>query len=457
MSVRFLATGSATGTNPMRWLGYIMVGFFCTQGFAAETLVLAPPATPFEPDPIESIVEQEGALSKRLIQPLLEQGRIQLENGDYVAAEDTLRRAQHIIHRHEGVHALSQLEVLELMTDIYLAKSEPLDADRQQQLALYLSERNYGKDSSQNLPALFNLADWYTDTGQYTRAREALERATTIIRAEGDDNDPRLIEPLLKAAAIKRLHRLCCSYREVEEALEILDAQNASPNDLRVEVLMALGDAYIASRKDEEAKAAWQEAWALLGDEAAEARFSDPAQIAMARELASAERILKSGLKVYEVSETSYYNSHPFGSVPRERTLQEQMRAESEPPQQFLVPLGTSTRNFHIAEAMIDTEFSEQSRQLVGRPFQFILSQLQTILPPSARHGVDLASLSVEVQFTVHEDGNVSDVEVLNESAPLKLVRLMREVISKSKFRPRIVGGEPVKTELVRLTQRFDQ
>ncbi|MDZ7684893.1 MAG: hypothetical protein U5O39_07675 [Gammaproteobacteria bacterium] len=67
----------------------------------------------------------------------------------------------------------------------------------------------------------------------------------------------------------------------------------------------------------------------------------------------------------------------------------------------------------------------------------------------------DLASLSVNLEFTVKADGRVSDV-VVDGDAPPKLKRLMRDVLYKSHFRPRLVEGSPVATENFRLTQTFN-
>lgn len=436
----------------MRWHGYIVAGLLCAPCVAAEQAIQSKPLH------IQTIAETKGELSEDLVQPLLELGRTQVARGELKEAEDNLRWAQHIIHRHEGVHALRQLEAIDLMTDVYLGRGEPYDADRQQQLALYLSERNFGKNSVENLPALYKLADWYADTGQFNNARQLVDRAAATIAAEGGKADLRLVEPLMKMAGIRRLQRLCCSYQLLEQALKIVDAQPEPSNDTRVEVLTALGDAYIAAGKDEEARRAWRQVWGLLGNDAALARFAEPEQIAMAKELADAERT-RSNKKVYDFDQQNLGPSMPtsFGTVLRERTMQEQLRAKNEPPQQFLVPLDSSTRNFHIADDVLAHDISQQSRKVIGHPFQFILSQLYAIMPLAAQDEASLSMLSLELEFTVNEDGKVTDVEMLNEEAPLKLARLMREVLTKSKFRPRIVDGEPVKSEHVRLTQRFDK
>ncbi|MDZ7684891.1 MAG: hypothetical protein U5O39_07665 [Gammaproteobacteria bacterium] len=129
---------------------------------ASLGIVLAAPSGAADEEPfaaiekqqaqIDVIAAEEGEFSLELVDPLIELSRIHSRAGDATAAEDTLRHAQHIIHRNEGVHALRQLEIVELMTELDLARDEPYDAERQQELAMYLAERNYGKDSSDILP-----------------------------------------------------------------------------------------------------------------------------------------------------------------------------------------------------------------------------------------------------------------------------------------------------------------
>lgn len=397
-------------------------------------------------DQIESLLASEGEFSKNLIEPLIALGRQHVENGNATEAEDALRRAQHIIHRNEGVHALRQLEIVELMTELHLSREAPYDADREQQLALYITERNYGSDSTRLLPALSQLAAWYADTGQFFRARRVLERQIDIIEDEAGDADPRLIEPLIESARIRRLQRICCSYRLLEDAREIAEQNPDMPAIEKAEVFAELGDAYIASGREDRAREAYATGWDLLGADLASARFAEPAQIATSEDLEKAERATK---RVFRVDQD------PLGfNRYREMSVEERLGLESQPPQQFLVPLTDTNRSFHIKDTFTTDELDDKTRKIVGQPFQFILPQLQQLLPLSAQNEADLADLEVELAFTVREDGRVSDVEV-DGDVPIKLKRLMRKVMYKATFRPRLVDGQPVATTNYRLTQTF--
>ena len=398
-------------------------------------------------DQIDVLVAEHGAYSMELVDPLIEIGRRQIEDGDVIAAEESLLRAQHVIHRNEGVHALRQLEIVELLSEIHLDRDEPEDADRLQQMAVYLAERNFGKDSDDIVPALMKLERWYADTGQFQNARRTLDRAVEILSERGGEADPRLIEPLIEAARVRRLNKVCCSYKLLEQARRIVEENTSIPADDRARVYAALGDAYLASGRDSRAREAYQLGWQTLGNDIAEAQFSQPVQIAMAEDLLGSERVNK---KVFRVDQDPMGFNHY-----RQLTVEERLGIETRPPQQFFVPLSDGERNFHIKETFGTDDPYDKTRKVVGQPFQFILPQLQQIMPLSASTEAGLAGVQVELEFTVGADGRVDDVEIHGD-APPKLKRLMRKVLYKSHFRPRLENGAPVATTNYRLLQTFD-
>ena len=88
-------------------------------------------------------------------------------------------------------------------------------------------------------------------------------------------------------------------------------------------------------------------------------------------------------------------------------------------------------------------------------PYQFLREQLENVLPLSYRNATSMAEISIEASFTVSENGRISDIEFTNSNAPVKLNRLMRKVLRKSRFRPALVAGRPVSEQNVTLTQSF--
>ncbi len=381
------------------------------------------------------------------IDPLIDLARTQTLEGNANEAEESLKLAQHIIHRNEGVHSLRQIEVLDLMTEIYVSLDKIENADQQQQLSAYISERSLGEDSLALLPSLERMGRWYADTGQFANARKSLERITDIIEQQGEDQDVRLIAPLMELARLQRMQRICCSYRPLEQASDIVENHPELPGDERAAVYSALGDAYLASGKKSRAGEAYRQSWEALDPNMAAAQFEQPVQIAMAEVLPDNDHPSR---RVYKIERDAFGYARY-----RQVSRSEQMNMTSYTPQLFLVPLTDTARPFHLTEPLSHVNRDEEKvRAMVGQPFQFVLRQLRKIMPVSASNADKLAKLEVEMQFTVTPDGRASDVRIIGE-APHRLKRLLRKAMYKAYFRPRIVDGEPVATENVTLTQTF--
>ena len=94
----------------------------------------------------------------------------------------------------------------------------------------------------------------------------------------------------------------------------------------------------------------------------------------------------------------------------RRMSLEEQLEAANQPPQRFVMPLSENTYDVKIKDAMQSVSTSEPTQKLVGKPFQFIFTQLRTILPGSLRSEANLAHISIALDFTVTETGAIRDI-----------------------------------------------
>lgn len=94
-------------------------------------------------------------------------------------------------------------------------------------------------------------------------------------------------------------------------------------------------------------------------------------------------------------------------------------------------------------------------RKMIGEPVQFDYKQLTYLLPGVYRNDFNMRELSIQMDFTVDEDGKTSDVLIVESNAPLKLDKLMRRVVQASRFRPAFKDGQRVKTPHVTFTQTF--
>jgi tetratricopeptide (TPR) repeat protein len=366
---------------------------------------------------LKLIEERDGPYSDELIEPLTGLGRVNLEQARYEEAEPLFRRAQHLSHRAEGVHTPRQKEIIDLLTRIHMELDQPLEADRQQSFSLYISEKLNGKDSTALLPALYKIAEWYLETGQFSRSRKMYEKAADIIKAHDGDQDVKLVEALRGIARTRQLQGICCSHRPLLEVLNILKAQGDTQPVAMAHAMAELADGYSISKKGPQALELYRQAWLTLQNEPEGDRrenlFHRPEQIAMSK-------------------------------IERYPT-----------PQVFTIAPFQKKYRHHISDPTTDFDPSQKTRQVIGVPVQFLYEQLKQILPSALHDPETLAQLFIELEFTVREDGNVVDIVIAATNAPNKLIRTMKQAMSKSRFRPRVQEGVPIETKNVQLTQVF--
>lgn len=391
---------------------------------------------------LDEVSSEKGEFSIDLLEPLMGLSRGYIATGSPILAEETLRRAQHIAHRNEGVYSLKQFEAIELMTRIALDSNDPLKADKQQQFLFFLGTHNF--DGPEVLPVYIRYSQWFMETGQYRRARKILEEAIDLVLETSTEHDLRQLEPLQMLAKTRRLQGSCCGEKSLEKVLEIISKNDSIAGDLRSDAYSELADAYTLRGKTEEAARFYLLAWQAVNDGTDQA----PKMIAMSGKLNAARRPAK---KSYRVERDIFAGHHQL----RRMSIDEQLAAEYQAPQLFLVPLDDSSYNIKIKDAMQSINTEEKTEKMIGSPFQFVLHQIQNILPRSLKHEASLANISIGLEFTVTDKGTIRDVEFTRSNAPVKLNRLMEEVIKKARFRPALVDGQPVTTQNVTITQSF--
>lgn len=408
---------------------------------------------------IATLTASHGQYDNSLVAPLIGLARCQIAQRDYSHATNALEKAQYIMHRTSGVDTLRQLGVIDLMTKIHMNQGKPLDANRQQQFALFLSRHNYKSDSPDLLPAIYKLSRWYIDTAQFRQARQTLQHAVNLIRHHFGPNDPHMIEALMLEAQNARMARRCCSYRYLERARNIVLLHPKMPGDARARVYVSLGDAYLNDFKYKRARAAYEKAWHLLGAKNAGDAFSSPKIIATSHEL---NRIAHSYTTMCTVS------ADPFAALDapdptsvcgvgtRQLSYRDMLTIGQQAPQQFSVTRGEAPVRYIINDQAIVNRKVGAAQRVVGRPFRFLRAQLTYILPARYHDGDNLAKLKVHLDFTVQANGHVSDLRLLDKQVPNSFASLMRKVVLMSRFRPRMVDGKPVTTKHVRLVETFD-
>ena len=391
---------------------------------------------------VKLISRQSGNFSSDLFEPLLALGRAHAGIGNIERAHESFDRAQHITHRNEGVYSPKQFEILEIKTRLTLQSGEPLEADRLQRFLFFINRHNF--EGLEVVPAYLSISKWYLETGQYHRARKVLNEAVTMIQELAGVYDLRLLEPLQLIAKSRRLQGVCCTEKFLLKVLDIIEHNDNVPRDTRAAAYAELADAYTVRGKSDEAA----NFYLLAAQTVNTAGLQEPRMIAMSRQI---DGFRHHNTQMFRPERDLFARRRPL----RRMSLEEQLEAGHQPPQRFVLPLSENTYQIKIIDARASIGSSEPTQKMVGNPFQFTFKQLQTILPSSLRNDADLATLSIELDFTVTETGAIRDIELTKSNAPVKLNRLMKQVLRKTRFRQALVEGQPVITHNVTLTQSF--
>jgi len=396
-------------------------------------------------DEIEAI---DGLFSPDLVEPLLGLARSHLALKNLEASEDAAVRAQHLQHRNAGVLSLDQLAAVDIKTKIHLLNGVPTRADKQQRFAFYLAERNYGADSLDSLPAKYQLIDWYTATGQYFKAQRLLSE-TIKLYGDAEEHALVILPALLRSARLRRLRGIAGQHKHLESALAIVTDNPSIPRERRLEVFLALADAYLIGNRFADAKKFYQLTWDEMDLTARNEQFSEPKELALSNIL---NETYSTG---FSASNTS--NIRRLRPASREYRSFEQLYEEQDADQQKLVlPFQQDDYSVLFNQNSTDPTASKTFR-VVGEPFRFVRKQLVDLLPSKFKSDEGLATIVITMSFSVNAEGRTQNITASSEQASGRLLRTMRKILAKTRFRPRLDGGEPVATENVKLTQTFQK
>lgn len=350
---------------------------------------------------IERLEAVGGPFDRNLIDMLIARGLISRDVEAFEIAEESLRRAQHIAHRHDGVYTRDQLPIVRHLTNVHLAQGMVLNADREQRFNLRISEQTFGEDSEEIVPVLEQIGTYFANRGEalpvvppitskefqsqaeafteqyriglFRESIDLFDRAIDIVENHHGPNDLRLVRILRGLAEARLMQRTAGRYAEraMERAVSIVDANPGTDVTDRARILVDLGDVYTIT-SDHRADETYLQAWNLLTG------ADDPALIEVRNEL-----------------------------------------------------FGTPTRLFPDKIRAIALDRQPSSVE-AGNP------------------------LYADVEFSVVENGRVSNVKIVDGNVPNEEMNMLRRHLRSAKFRPRIVNGEIVGTEGLMLHQTFE-
>jgi tetratricopeptide (TPR) repeat protein len=393
---------------------------------------------------ITAIENDKGPYAAELIDPIISLATIYIDTDRFEKAEESLRRAQHITHRDDGVFAMRQLEVIDLLFELNLRKGEISGAESQQQFSLFVSRRNLEKDSPDLVPALVKLASWQFETGQFRQSRNTLEEAHDIILTHFGEQDIRMVEILRLEARTRHLEGICCAEEKLEQALAIIE-RHPQQSDKLTEMMFALGDTYLANRKPELAHAAYLKATShqkSLNTGSVDTAELKP--VAMYRDMKRSSPQKRVFMKKRD----------PF-ALSRTVAGEKPMFYEIEESQIFVIPYEGHRYNIRTPKPYRQQTKEDPPSRMTGDPIQFELSYLQSLLSPSYTPEGKLGEIFIHLECSVMTDGKVDNIRIIASNAPTKLNQLVKRALHLSRFRPRLVDGKAVYTDHIDFVQTF--
>lgn len=367
---------------------------------------------------IEIMESLQSALSAELTKGLISLGVGELSLGLIQEGEATLLRAQNLIHRENGVYAADQEIILYHLTTTALDQGDFANADRLQRFSLMVAERSYGEDSPELVPSLKRLGSYFASRGSMLpmvslgalRPQHGFLGATLC--TDGPRFRPRPCNPGIekwqaaqleqsRAAAKLHIEREALFKESIENygrAARIQEQHSGDTENHSFDTLRMMAWVYLQQ-----------------GD------YRD------------AERVLRRAVEQAE------------GGT----TVDLEDRIEITLDLGDLLTVRTDTR---ASEVYLTAWHLMQAKGLndevyFNKPYRLVPGSYQSL-------ALDAASVTDEevdeyfalVEYDVSKKGRVEDIRVLDSNVPGPQVRSLRSELLKSRFRPRIEGGELVDT-----------
>ncbi len=155
---------------------------------------------------IENIEAEEGAWGAGLSEQLAGLGKAYQLRGEHDEAIDAFERAIHVNRINNGLYDLSQVNLIEDLLDSLMVTGQWEEVHERQQYLYWIHRRNYGENDPRMLPVIDRLGSWYINdyamnpenrmVGHLVDAYNLFSQATSIIENQYGDSDLRMIVPL---------------------------------------------------------------------------------------------------------------------------------------------------------------------------------------------------------------------------------------------------------------------
>lgn len=157
-------------------------------------------------DAIARLESEQGAWGMGLAEQLAGLGHTYQARGQHRDAIEIFDRAIHVSRINNGLYDLSQVPIIEKMVESLKARGRWEEVHKRHQYLFWLHKRNFGADDPRMLPVIDSLGKWYINDyalnpgrrmmDQLVDAHNLFQHAIDIISGAYGSQDLRLIEPL---------------------------------------------------------------------------------------------------------------------------------------------------------------------------------------------------------------------------------------------------------------------
>lgn len=361
---------------------------------------------------ISFLESRYGQYDLRLATALGHLGALYHDAGQYDLSMDMFRRAQHVTHRCDGVYSLHQRGFIHWITKINIATRRFRDADVQQRFLYHIQEKTYGTENPRLLPAMNQFGRWLKLSGNLNEALTTYRKASELSHYTGVHQLDKLTA-LRGLSSVLFLKGVCCPDEPLTELLSLVRRTSKYDRVDEIDAMIHLADMKLMRESKNQANAIYENIWEKQFPEL----FETPVLLGITG-IGEAARAFRKLDKPPVEGELIYRSASTTGSSPSK-----------------------------------GRKVFKQAEKLIGEPISLCYSQALNITKAGSRQ--KLADYYIDLDFSVSGGGKVSHISVLASNTPAKLQRYVKIMLSKSRFRPRLINGQVVDTQHVVIHQTF--
>jgi TonB family protein len=351
---------------------------------------------------VQTVEQHAGAASAKLLDPLRGLGYTLAASNRHKEAVPPLERALLIDRRSYGLYDVGQQNVLRQLAESLVKTGRTADAERHVNYLMQLGERAYGRRDPRQVPILSFAAAWHADVGDFIGARAIYRHAIMLVDQKLGPNDPAAVEPLraLAGTYTQELYYSTLGFRTQSRERMPTDA-DGSNNDAK-----QINPKYLNS----EGEKALDRAVKILELQPPTAHDTLVATLIQSGDWYQIKHMTEKALPYYRRAAALNATLVSAAEAPDAGST-----AAPEPS-----PLSFPVRVYY------------PSPSHAGRTVTLPADQVDERF--------------VEVQFTVTDEGDVSNAKITGSTGTPREVSDALTAIRAARFRPKFVNGEPVET-----------